>query len=64
MPPSATRTCAAPDVAPNVKLFSRGTSCVTSMLPDASPRFTTAGVNSCKDFELVKNLGFKPHGFI
>jgi len=25
---------------------------------------TTAGVNSCKDFELVKELGFKPHGFI
>jgi len=25
---------------------------------------TTAGVNSCKDFELVKGLGFKPHGFI
>lgn len=25
---------------------------------------TTAGVNSCKDFELVQKLGFKPHGFI
>ena len=25
---------------------------------------TTAGVNSCKDFELVTGLGFKPHGFI
>lgn len=25
---------------------------------------TTAGVNSCKDFELVKRLGFTPHGFL
>ena len=25
---------------------------------------TTAGVNSCKDFELVKGLGFKPHSFL
>ena len=25
---------------------------------------TTAGVNSCKDFELVKGLGFEPHGFL
>ena len=25
---------------------------------------TTAGVSSCKDFELVKELGFNPHGFI
>jgi hypothetical protein len=25
---------------------------------------TTAGVNSSKDFELVKGLGFEPHGFI
>ena len=25
---------------------------------------TTAGVNSCKDFELVNGLGFTPHGFI